>query len=101
MVAVLAEDLHPAIATITYVQASLGVHRQSMRVAELTILCARLAPFHNECAVTGEFHNTIVAGSSMTVHDENIPIRCDQHIGWLPESIFPISGYPWLAERHK
>jgi hypothetical protein len=36
----------------------------------------------------------------VAVHDENVPIRGDDDIGWLIERIGTIAGNARLAERH-
>ena len=101
MLAILGEDLDPAVAAIADEQTALRIHRQRVRVPKLAMITANGTPLHEEIAVLVELDDAIVAGRVVAVRDEDVAIGRDQHIRGFVENIGAIARDAFLAESHQ
>jgi hypothetical protein len=78
-----------------------GVHREPMRQPEIARGRSPLAPGLDERAVLGQLYDTRIGIFPVAIGDEDVAVRCDQHIGWPIESVGAIAGYAGLTQSHQ
>ena len=101
VVPLLVEDLHAAVAAVADEEASLRVHGERVRVAELPVRRARASPLQEEGAVGRELHDAVVAARVVPVRHEDAAVGRDEDVRRLVEVVRAVPRHALLAQHHQ
>src|SRR6266849_531198 len=96
--AVLVEDLDAAVGAVGDEQTPGGIEREPVRHVEFARSLAFLAPRFDELAVSGELHDAGIGLVAVSVGDEDIAVRRDDHVGGRVEMGGVFTGLARRAE---
>src|SRR5439155_11907030 len=100
--AVLIEDLDAVVLAVADEEPTARVHRDRVRLAQLTASGTLRTPLLYICAVLAEFHHPVVLAVPVAVGDEDVAGRGgDDDVGGLIEGVAAGAGDAGLAERHQ
>src|SRR5439155_23663455 len=99
--AVLIEDLNAVVLAIADEQPPARVHRDRVRLADLSRARALRAPLLQILSGAIELHDTVVPAVAVAVGDEDGAVGRNENVGGLIEKIRAAAGYTGFAERHE
>ena len=82
VVALLIEDLNPAVAAISYKHATIWINSDGVQGAELSWGVACLYPRHEQLAAAVVLHDSVVSVRVVPIRYEHVTIGGDCHITW-------------------
>src|SRR6266403_851807 len=101
VVALLVENLDTVIAAIGEKEPPARIHREGMGNVHLARTGALLSPGLDELAVLVELDDTRISVSAMSIGDEDVAVRSNEHRRWRVEFVSTTAGDPGFAEREQ